>query len=104
MRRMRFALFVSGLMLAISSGVADAAKDDLHLISRPTGTAPGSGDSDSRVRDFSIPGRGSAISDDGRYVTFISSADNLSTADNNGVLNIFVRDRETNTTTLVNQP
>ena len=43
------------------------------------------------------------ISADGRRVTFISSADNLSTEDNNTYLNVFVRDLEANTTTLVSR-
>ena len=43
------------------------------------------------------------ISADGRRVTFISSADNLSAEDNNTYLNVFVRDLEANTTTLVSR-
>ena len=41
------------------------------------------------------------ISDDGRYVSFISHAGNLANIpDNNGVLDVFVRDRQTSVTTL----
>ncbi|MBL3599766.1 MAG: DUF11 domain-containing protein [gamma proteobacterium endosymbiont of Lamellibrachia anaximandri] len=43
----------------------------------------------------------SAISDDGRYVTFDSSATNLVTADTNNARDIFVHDRTTGVTTRV---
>ena len=43
------------------------------------------------------------ISDTGRYVAFASPADNLSPDDDNTYYNIFVRDRTSNTTTLVNR-
>lgn len=42
-----------------------------------------------------------SISADGRYVVFESIASNLVTGDTNGVSDIFVRDRQTNTTTRV---
>ncbi len=42
-----------------------------------------------------------AITPDGRYVAFVSSATNLVPNDVNGVADVFVRDRETGTTTLV---
>lgn len=46
-----------------------------------------------------IQGEGSstcvAISDDGRYVAFTSSAENLVPGDQNGVVDVFVKDRET---------
>jgi len=41
------------------------------------------------------------ISADGRYIVFVSNATNLVAGDTNGVLDIFVRDTLTNTTTLV---
>ena len=44
-----------------------------------------------------------SVSADGRYVAFDSTADNLSTADNNNVYNVFVRDLLTNTTILVSR-
>ena len=43
----------------------------------------------------------SVLSADGRYVAFTSLADNLVAGDANGTADIFVRDRLTNTTTLV---
>jgi Tol biopolymer transport system component len=42
-----------------------------------------------------------SISADGRYVAFVSSASNLVPGDTNGVWDIFVRDRQANTTTRV---
>ncbi|MBM0274863.1 TolB family protein [Micromonospora tarensis] len=44
---------------------------------------------------------GSDISDDGRYVAFASTSDNLVPGDTNDNTDIFVRDTETGTTTLV---
>jgi Tol biopolymer transport system component len=44
-----------------------------------------------------------SISADGRYVVFASEADNLSSEDDDSVIDIFVRDLETNTTTLVSR-
>ena len=41
------------------------------------------------------------ISTDGRYVAFTSDSDDLTTTDSNGMSDIFVRDRTSNTTTLV---
>jgi Tol biopolymer transport system component len=43
------------------------------------------------------------ISSDGRYVAFESAATNLVTSDTNGQEDIFVRDRQTGTTTLVSK-
>ena len=42
-----------------------------------------------------------AISADGRYVAFVSDASNLVDDDTNGVSDVFVRDRQANTTTRV---
>jgi hypothetical protein len=42
-----------------------------------------------------------SMNNDGRYVAFHSSANNLVPDDTNGCMDIFVRDRQTNTTTLV---
>lgn len=56
----------------------------------PDGTTAGNGDSG----DISI-------SDDGRYVAFDSTADNLVSGDTNGETDVFVRDRQTGQTTRV---
>ena len=44
-------------------------------------------------------GAATSISGDGRYVTFLSAANNLVAGDTNGVNDIFVRDTQTGTTT-----
>lgn len=41
------------------------------------------------------------VSADGRYVVFVSRADNLVSNDTNGNPDVFLRDRKTGTTTLV---
>jgi hypothetical protein len=71
--------------------------NSLQLVSRPSGTAAFSQDS----KQAAIPSR--AISSDGRYVAFQSSADDLSSADDDGLVNIFVRDTVSGTTTLVSR-
>src|SRR6476469_1450762 len=48
-----------------------------------------------------VPAANPAISDDGRFVVFASSASNLVAGDDNNVADIFVRDRTSGTTTLV---
>ncbi len=45
-----------------------------------------------------------SISDDGRLVAFVSSANNLSGADNNGRYDVFVKDRASGTVTRVTAP
>jgi Tol biopolymer transport system component len=44
------------------------------------------------------------VSADGRYVVFVSFASNLSSGDTNGHADVFVRDRQLGTTTLVSAP
>ena len=46
---------------------------------------------------------GAAMSADGRYVAFESSADNLSTIDDNTVFNVFVRDLQTGSVRMVSR-
>ena len=57
---------------------------------------------DSIGNEANAPSYGPSISADGRYVAFQSSADNLVTGDTNGVMDVFVHDRQTGTTTRVN--
>jgi len=45
--------------------------------------------------------RGSVMTPDGRYVAFVSTASNLVTGDVNGIADVFVRDLQAGTTTLV---
>jgi Tol biopolymer transport system component len=78
------------------------AAADIFVRDRQTGTT-------SRVSKSSagIEGDGSsanpAISTDGRYVVFDSGSNNLVSGDTNGAQDIFVRDRQTGTTTLISK-
>ena len=73
---------------------AKAAPNDLTLISRASGpTGPAANDH----------ADGASVSADGRFVVFVSGADNLSVEDNDGVANVFVRDRQAGTTTFVSR-
>ncbi|MGH2989642.1 MAG: hypothetical protein ACRDMA_07230 [Solirubrobacterales bacterium] len=74
--------------------VRDLQANTTTLVSRAAG-AGGAGADDSSFRP--------AISPDGRFVAFDSDADNLSSADDNAFLNVFLRDIETNTMTLVSR-
>lgn len=72
-------------------------KTDIFIRDRQTGTTervslPSAG-GEANGRSFT-----SAISDDGRWVTFDSDADNLVAGDTNGVMDVFVRDRLNGTT------
>src|SRR4051795_10530888 len=84
------------VLLAPSSGLASGA-GSTQLVSRPDGSGPvpPALDNDSRT-----PG---AISDDGRYAVFASDADGLSSRADPHVRNLFLRDRQTGTTTLVSR-
>jgi Tol biopolymer transport system component len=78
------------------------AVSDVFVRGRETGTT-------TRVSRDSAGVEGNAesqynsISSDGRYVAFMSDATNLVTGDTNGYKDIFVRDRQTGTTTLVSK-
>lgn len=75
--------------------VRDTATDTTTLVSRQS------------AADGGLQGTGESqrpsISADGRYLSFESSADNLSTADNDAFRNIFLRDTLTDTTTLISR-
>ena len=77
---------------AVDVFVWDRRTGVLDLISKTTEGAPADGDS-------YLP----SISADGRYVAFLSEADNLSSVDRDDVRDIFLRDRVSNTTTLVSK-
>jgi Tol biopolymer transport system component len=72
--------------------VRDRQTGTTWLVSKSSTGVPGDGDSQ-------IP----VISADGRYVAFYSEAANLVSGDTNGAQDIFVRDRQTGTTTLVSK-
>jgi Tol biopolymer transport system component len=71
--------------------------DDVFLRDRQSMTTErvSVADDESQGDDFS---RFGAISADGRYVSFLSAASNLVVGDNNGFLDVFVRDRQLGTT------
>ncbi len=87
---------------------AAPAADTTTLLSRPDGTAavpaPGTGAAGLALGagTSSVPG-GQSTSDDGRYVVFVSNADDLSTEDNDNVENVYRRDTVDNITTLVSR-
>jgi Tol biopolymer transport system component len=99
--RRRASLTLSGAVLvvagAVAAGALGASGDgvlDTTLVSRASGAAGAVGDSNSFE---------SSISADGRYVAFHSNATNLDPDSDDGVTDVFVRDLETNTTTLVSR-
>ena len=91
-------LLAAALLLAALLGgalTAQAAVHDTSLVSRATGPAgaAGNGDSDGPV----------AISNSGRYVAFVSEADNLAPGADPAVRNVFRRDTVTNETILISR-
>ena len=74
--------------------VRDAMSGETTLVSRATGADGPGGNGDSW---------GPSLSADGRFVAFISEAENLSGDDRDGTMNVFVRDLESQTTTLVSR-
>jgi Tol biopolymer transport system component len=72
--------------------VRDRQTGTTMLLSRDSAGVEGNGDSFAAT-----------ISEDGRYVAFYSEAANLVSGDTNGAGDIFVRDRQTGTTTLVSK-
>ena len=92
MRRAGVAVIVLVAML-VPALVASAAVDDNVVVSL----------TDTEGSSNGASGPGVSMSASGRYVAFESRAANLSDTDNNGVVNIFVRDIETGTTTLVSR-
>ncbi len=76
-------------------GFSLAAQGDTILVSRKSALDGGAGANDRSDNP--------AISGNGRYVAFQSDANNLSTADDNSVYNIFLRDTERRSTVLVSR-
>jgi Tol biopolymer transport system component len=79
--------------LLVPAIVAGAAVDDTSMVSLTSDGVTADGPS----------GPGVVASADGRYVVFESSADNLSGADDDAFVNIYVRDRQAGTTELVSR-
>ena len=86
----------SNLVTGDGNGVADTFVHDLQTGATERVSVAGSG----------AEGNGasatSAISADGRYIAFYSSASNLVSGDSNGVADAFVHDRQAGTTVRVN--
>ena len=86
------------LALAVLAAPAWAAKDDVELASRATGATGAKGNGNSFQALIT-----QAISADGRYVAFRSTASNLDPDDDDATQDVFVRDLQTSTTTLVSR-
>ena len=83
---------ILGWILAVAmNGRADSAVQAVSL-ANPSILPAGGGNNDSA---------GSVISADGRFVLFLSSANNLVTNDNGRFVDVLLRNRTNNTTTLV---
>ncbi len=102
----RFVVFISGSDSLVNNDVnqqLDVFVRDLQtstttlITVNQVGSAAGIGTGNGPfISEFLRP----SISDDGRYVTFISPGSLANIPDNNGVLDVFVRDRQTSVTTL----
>jgi Tol biopolymer transport system component len=98
-RYVAFLSSASNLVATDSDGTIDVFVRDL-LTRRTTLVSRASGDSGAKSNGASFS---PAISSDGRYVTFESTASNLDAADIDGNFDVFVRDLQTGTTTLVSR-
>jgi Tol biopolymer transport system component len=96
----KYAAFYSGATNLVSGDTN--AKTDIFVRDRQTGTTYRVSKSSAGVESDN-PSYNPSISDDGRYVAFASDATNLVSGDTNGMRDIFVRDRNTGTTTLVSK-
>jgi Tol biopolymer transport system component len=94
LRAVVVAALCAGFALAAFGVRAWAAKDDLDLVSRAAGA-----DGPKANGTSSAP----AVSADGRFVAFRSSASNLHPDDGDTSTDIFVRDLQANTVTLVSR-
>src|SRR5882724_9549758 len=94
MKRSRSKVFwctMLGAILAVASnGLADSAVQAVSLANPSIPAAGGNSDSS-----------GSVISADGRFILFLSSANNLVTNDNGRFVDVLLRNRTNNTTALV---
>jgi Tol biopolymer transport system component len=99
------ALSSDGSFVAFASTAANLVPGDVNGVS-DVFVRPGAG----TIEDVSVAAGGGAadgpsaqpaMSGDGRFVAFASTAGNLVAGDRNGVTDVFVRDRQTNTTTRV---
>ena len=91
----RFVVFrtLSRLVPADTDSISDVYVRDMQ-----TGVTELASVSSSGVKANAGPGAQLAISDDGRFVAFSSTASNLVSGDTNGFADVFVRDRQLGTT------
>jgi Tol biopolymer transport system component len=82
----------------VACGVASA----ISLISRGLDGAPGN-DGSGLYSSSTVSARSRTMSDDGRFVAFTSQATNLVAGDVNELVDVFLRDTELGTTTLVSR-
>jgi WD40-like Beta Propeller Repeat len=80
----------------------DLQANTMTLVSRATGAGGTKGNGDSGSLGTGLPG-GVSISADGRFVAFESAATNLHPDDSDTARDVFVRDLQANTTTLVSR-
>jgi Tol biopolymer transport system component len=94
-RYIAFSSFATNIVPGDTGGA-----QDIFVFDRTTGTTERitRGTNDSEANSYSTM---SGISDDGRFIAFQSMASNLVLGDNNGTDDIFLYDREANTTRLV---
>ena len=95
----RFVLFTSKATNLVST--TTAANDQVYVRDRQTGTTTLVSVNAEGTAAGWASSNGKAITPDGRYVLFISSANDLVPGDNNGHGDVFVRDLQAGTTTLV---
>ncbi len=106
---LRLATALAAVAAALSPSAASGfSAGTTELITRPGGALPvaanGTGRSGLELAssDGSVIG-GRQVSQDGRYIVFVSDADDLSGEDDDTVENVFVRDTVANTTELVSR-
>jgi len=94
-----FTSTATNLVSGDSNGVRDIFAHDLQTgVTTRVSMATNGTEANGEVPDLNKP----AISEDGRFVAFLSSATNLVAGDTNGVPDVFVRDHQTNQTVRIN--
>ena len=87
--------FAFAFAALVPGSAAAAGPGSTSLVSRPDGNGPVAAGFENHSR---TPG---ALSDDGRYAVFTSGADGFAPGGDTNVENVFLRDTQTGTTTLV---
>jgi uncharacterized repeat protein (TIGR01451 family) len=96
-KRTGVAIVIAVVLAAATGGFAQSSSGVLELISVSSAGVQGNADSGTRGVIISASD-GASITADGRFVAFMSFADNLVAEDTNQVADIFVRDRLAGTT------